>query len=104
MKRLSRFWWLGMLVAAFALLAVGCTGLQPQTQGDYDVTASDCPAMQRVVDSMAGSDADTIARAVAVQVLGVDPSAEAPGTVRWRGANALNTCDIDIPSSDYEGY
>jgi len=92
-----------MTVAAFGLfLAVGCA--QTQTQGDYDVTASDCPAMQRVVDSMAGSDADAIARAVAVQVLGVDASVEAPGTVRWRGANALNTCDIDIASSDYAGY
>ncbi len=60
------------------------------------VTASDCPAIQRVVDSMAGSDLTSTSMAVAVQVLNDDPTIVPPGGLAHDGAVALLSCNIDV--------
>ena len=72
-----------------------------------DVTISDCPAINRIVDSMAESDEDSIDKAIAVQVLGFDPNTTLPGDLRFYGGNArMAGCDIDIPIryDYYDGY
>ncbi len=88
---------LALLVGGLWLLGVFDTSSTSSDSG-RDVTISDCPAIQRIVDSMAGSDEDSIDKAIAVQVLGYGPTTTLPGNLGFYGGNArVAGCDIDIP-------
>lgn len=59
-----------------------------------NLTVGDCTVMQSLVNSMAGSSQTAIDKAIAVQVLGDDPSVMPPGDLEIDGGAARITCGI----------
>lgn len=109
MGALSRYWWMGALAAVGLLLvAATCEGVFKEPGEGKDpssVTNEDCTRIQQLVSSMVSplsspvslDEKNSILRAVAVQILGDDPSILTPGDLESRGFWASEVeCSVSI--------
>lgn len=109
MGALSRYWWMVALAAVGLLLvAATCEGIFKEPGEGKDassVTNEDCARIQQLVSSMVSQspspvsldERNSVLRAVAVQILGDDPSILTPGDLESRGFWASEIeCSVSI--------
>lgn len=97
MGALSRYWWMAALAAVgLMLVAATCEGVFKEPGEGKDassVTNEDCARIQQLVSSMVSplsspvwlDERNSILGAVAVQILGDEPSILTPGDLESRG-------------------